>query len=136
MLELLGSVLVFFAGVAVWWKARRWAKAADTKWRRRVGTIFFLAPFLVTLAKVLPLPEVTRVPIELLGKLREVVDAMLKSLTGLAAENLSGFWLAAARMLLSALVYGGVGVLIGWPLDKLFSPTAKQAEELEKKGQT
>jgi hypothetical protein len=120
----------------VWWKARRWAKAADTKWRRRVGTIFFLAPFLVTLAKVLPLPEVTRVPIELLGKLREVVDAMLKSLTGLAAENLSGFWLAAARMLLSALVYGGVGVLIGWPLDKLFSPTAKQAEELEKKGQT
>lgn len=136
MLEALASVVVFFAGVVLWWKARKWARAADTKWRRRVGTLFFLAPFLVTLAKVLPLPEVTKVPIEALGKLRDGVDALLKAATGVAAENLSGFWLAAVRMLLSAAIYGGIGWLVGWPLDKVFSPTAKQAEELEKKGKS
>ena len=51
MLEILAQVLVFFLGIAVWWKARKATRAGNTTWRRRVGLLFFLAPFLVIVGR-------------------------------------------------------------------------------------
>ena len=125
VLEFLAQVLVFFLGIAVWWKARKATRAGNTTWRRRVGLLFFLAPFIVLVGRALPLPDVTKHLFDAIEFVDRGLDKLIAALMGVAKENLAGFWLAAAKMLINAGVYGGLGVLIGWPLDRWLGPKKK-----------
>ena len=64
------------------------------------------------------LPETLQQPIAFLIWLNDKLAWLLTKLLGLAEENTSGIWLIAIKPLCYAAVYGTVGFLIGWPLDR------------------
>lgn len=115
---LLANVVMLVAALKVWLWARKQAKAGRTTWRRRVGLTFLLAPFLLTLLRALQLPDLLLLPLEAIAWVNRGIDHVLGSLIGLTKEHLSGLWATALRPLCYALVYGSLGVLIGWPLDR------------------
>ena len=132
MLEVLVSaavnVALFVLAVKVWLWSRKQAKLAATAWRRRVGLLFFLLPIVAVLlewlVRVTGLPDVALAPVNVLMAIREGINWALERLVGLTKEG-GTLWSIALRPLCYTVVYGGVGVLIGWPLDRL-----AQAREL------
>lgn len=118
IVKLLANVVVLVAAFKLWLWSRKQAKAGRTTWRRRVGLTFLLAPFLLTLLRALQLPDLLLMPLEAIAWVNRGIDHVLGSLIGLTKEHLSGMWAAAVRPLCYAVVYGSVGFLIGWPLDR------------------
>lgn len=119
LVDLLGSAVAVVLAFKVWRWSRRKASAGRTAWRRRVGLLFFLAPVLLTVARAVRAPDVVLVPLEAIAWVNRGIDALLVSLVGATKEHLDGLWAAAVKPLCYAAVYGGLGVLLGWPLDRL-----------------
>lgn len=130
-MNLLGSAVALYLAFRVWRWSRRQARAGRTVWRRRVGLLFFLAPMLLTIGKAVGLPEVALLPLELIAWANRGIEALLGLLLGLTREHLDGVWAAAVKPLCYAVVYGGLGVLIGWPLDRLKAKREAGAGEPE-----
>jgi hypothetical protein len=130
-MELLVAVAVrialFIAAIKLWRWARRLSASAETRWRRRCGLIFFLAPILLWIGKSL-------LPLEFLWPLVAIVwvnariDSALEALLAHSEKNLSGLWLVAVRPLCYALVYAIAGFLVGWPIDRLLRRGGKEEE--------
>ncbi|MCO5171269.1 MAG: hypothetical protein M9894_33625 [Planctomycetes bacterium] len=119
LIKLVAHALVLVAAFKVWRWARRQARAGHTAWRRRVGLLFLLAPLALTVARALGLPAGLLAPLEAVAWINRGLDQALVALVGLTQEHLDGLWAAALRPLCYAVVYGGAGVLVGWPLDRL-----------------
>lgn len=118
-MELFANLVVLVVAFKVWRWARRQARASRTAWRRRVGLLFLLAPIALTVARAGGLPDAMLLPLEAVAWVNRGLDRALQALVGLTQEHLDGLWAAALRPLCYAAVYGGVGVLVGWPLDRL-----------------
>lgn len=123
VVELFVQVALLFLG----WKLWRWAKsnhrAGKTKWRRRMGLLLYLAPFLLWVASWL-LPDALQGPVELFSALSAGLDKWvgftISSTEGmLEKRNVGTLFQMAVKPIVHAVVYGGLGVLIGWPIDKL-----------------
>lgn len=131
LMNMLGSSVALFLAFKVWRWSRRKASAGRTAWRRRVGLVFFLGPILLTIGKALRLPDAVLLPLQAIAWANQGIEAVLGALVGLTREHLDGMWAAAVKPLCYAAVYGGLGVLIGWPLDKLAAKgdAAPQADD-------
>lgn len=123
MLDLLVGFVVHVAILVGAWKLWRWsrkqAKAGRMAWRRRVGLTFLLAPMLLGLLTFLNAPEPVLLPLEAIALMNQGIDHALSFLIEAAKEHLPGPIAVAVKPLCYAIVYGGLGVLIGWPLDRL-----------------
>lgn len=129
VMNMLGSAVALVLAFKVWRWSRRQAKAGRMVWRRRVGLLFFLAPILLTIGKAIRLPDVVLLPLEVIAWANRGIEALLGLLLGLTREHLDGMWAAAVKPLCYAAVYGGVGVLIGWPLDRLRAKREAEASD-------
>lgn len=119
VMNILGSAIALYLAFKVWRWSRRQYSAGRMVWRRRVGLLFFLGPILLTIGKAIRLPDVVLLPLQVIAWANQGIEWALGSLVGLTREHLDGMWAAAVKPLCYAAVYGGLGVLIGWPLDKL-----------------
>jgi hypothetical protein len=140
-MDLLLTLVTNAAILFVAWKLYRWsrrqARAGRAAWRRRVGLVFLLAPVLLTIGKVLPgVPDWALRPIEWVTFANHAIDGALGALVGAAKDALPGPIAYAVKPLCYALVYGGLGVLLGWPLDRLAARRAGAAQADEGGGQS
>lgn len=110
------TVLVVFA-ISFYLRTRRWAKAFDTRWRRRLALVFFFAPLIAWLASLL-LPAFLAWPFAILGKIGEALDALVVWLTGRTEEGIGWWWSFCLRPVFAGAVYATAGFLVGWPLDR------------------
>lgn len=133
VMNMLGSAVALYLAFKVWRWSRRQASASRTVWRRRVGLLFFFGPILLTIGRAIRLPDVVLLPLQVIAWANQGIDALLGTLVGLTREHLDGMWAAAVKPLCYAAVYGGLGVLIGWPLDRLQAKrdAAQRGEEPE-----
>lgn len=122
LLEIFVQVALLFGG----WKLYRWSKskqhADTTKWRRRVATLLFVSPMVLWLAEAI-LPSGAKDLVDGLSWLNNNLDKLLKRIIGgakdeLDGQELGGAWLLAIKPIVYSLAYGGLGALIGWPLDR------------------
>jgi hypothetical protein len=122
MLELLVGAVVNVAILVAAWKLWRWSRkqaaAGRMAWRRRVGLTFLLAPMLLALLTWVGLPEALLLPLKAIALMNQGIDFALSFLITAAREHLPGPLAVAIKPLCYAIVYGGLGVLIGWPLDR------------------
>lgn len=125
-MELLIGIAARVVLLVAAWKLWRWSSgvAARVRWRRRISLLLFLWP-MVLWGLGLVLPEAFQGPLGALGQVQAGIDWVLARLLGLTAE-VGGLLGAALRPLCYAAVYGGLGFLIGWPLDRR---SARRAEE-------
>lgn len=121
-MELLVGLAVRVALVVVAWKVWRWSRSLSgrVRWRRRISLILFVAPLLVWLIG-LALPSEAQGALQAVGLVNVWIDRLLQALLGLT-EQVGGLLGVALRPLAYAAVYFGIGLLIGWPLDKLTAP--------------
>jgi hypothetical protein len=132
LVSLVSNVVVLIVAFKLYFWARRKAKAGYGVWRRRVGLTFLFAPVLLTIGRAISLPDVLLLPLEAIGVVAKGIDLALQSLLGLTKEHLDGVLAMAVKPLCYAIVYGGLGVLVGWPLDK--RRELKERERLEREG--
>jgi hypothetical protein len=134
MLDLLVGLVVHVAILVGAWKLWRWSrkqyKAGRMVWRRRVGLTFLLAPMLLGLLQLVNAPDLALLPLRAIALMNEGIDRVLALLIDASKEHLPGPIATAVKPLCYAVVYGGLGVLIGWPLDRL------KAKRDEAAGQT
>ena len=123
IVELFVQIALLFLG----WKLWRWAKAKQragkTKWRRRMGLVLYLAPFLLWVAGWL-LPDALQGPVEYFDSLSAGLDKWVgRTITAteetLKKRDVGTLFQMAVKPIVLAVVYGGLGVCIGWPMDKL-----------------
>jgi len=126
-------VVLFVGAIKLFLWARRLKSAANTKWRRRVGLLFFVLPVLLWVAEGL-LPAAQIAPLRALGWVKDLLDAAIAAIVGAADGNVTGVWSWAVKPVAYAVVYGGAGLLIGWPLDRLFGPRDEDAAQPGGKG--
>ena len=118
LLGIIANLVMLVLAFKVWRWSRKQAKSGRTTWRRRVGLTFLLAPILLWVLEALSVPDVVLLPLRAIDRVNDGIDAALGALIGLTKENLTGLWAAALKPLCYAVVYGSLGVLIGWPLDR------------------
>lgn len=122
MLDLLIGGAVHVAILVAAWKLWRWsraqAKAGRMAWRRRVGLTLLLAPMLLGFLTWVGMPEAALLPLKAIDLMNQGIDRVLSFLITAAREHLPGPLALAVKPLCYAVVYGGLGVLIGWPLDR------------------
>lgn len=130
-MELLVSIAVRIALLVLAWKVWRWASTvgAKVRWRRRIALALFLLPLLVFAAEVV-LPTEKEAVLAPLKAVDEKLDQLIAWLLGLTDEA-PGLFGLALRPLVYAAVYGGIGLLIGWPLDRLSGKKPEEEEEEE-----
>lgn len=130
-MELLVGLAVRIALVVVAWKVWRWSRSlsARVRWRRRISLVLFVAPLLVWLLGLV-LPSEAQGALQAAGAVNAWIDRLLRALLGLT-DQVGGLLGVALRPLAYAAVYFGLGLLIGWPLDRL---TAKPGDEQKDAG--
>jgi hypothetical protein len=135
LLEIFIQVALLFGG----WKLYRWSKskqrADTTKWRRRVAALLFVSPMMLWLLEAI-LPAGAQDLVDGLSWLNTNLDKLLKWVIGSAKEELDGqelggAWLLAIKPIVYSLAYGGLGALIGWPLDRLRKKKAEAEDAAE-----
>jgi EamA domain-containing membrane protein RarD len=128
-MEFFVAVGVRLALLVVAWKLWRWSSqlSARVRWRRRISLGLFFAPLVIWLLGLI-LPTELQSALKAVAFLNAWIDDLLRMGLGLTTE-VGGLLGVALRPLVYAVVYGGLGLLIGWPLDRM---SAKPGDEHKK----
>ena len=126
------QLALLVVGVKLYLWSRRSARAARTRWRRRMGSLLFFLPPLMWLGRLV-LPELAHAPLDLVAAANERLDAGLAWAIGAAEDQLGGVWRLGVSPIVHVLFYSLAGVLVGWPLDRWrrVSAAAEDAESAE-----
>ncbi len=109
-------IALAYAAFKLWRWTRGLRNAPQTAWRRRLGIAFFVLPLVVWIAHAL-LPAALLTPLEGLLWLDRWLRGLQHELLAAIGQRLGALWRLALAPLVYALVYGAVGVAIGWCLD-------------------
>jgi hypothetical protein len=126
------QVALLFLAFKIWRKAKARERAGKTKWRRRMGLLLFVAPFLLWIAGLI-LPEVLQGPVKFFTALTDGLDKWIGFTIGSAESqldkrNIGALFQLSVKPIVHAVVYGGLGVLIGWPMDTLRKEPEEEPE--------
>lgn len=124
------QLILFFVGIKLWFAARRWRNAGETRWRRRFGLLLFFAPVWLWLAQRLlpsPLDQGAAQLAFLDESLREELDRNAET----TRQALPMVWAFLAKPLVYTVFYTCLGILAGWPLDRLTQGDSEEEVDCE-----